>query len=522
MKKAGTSRWKVFITCAICAFLALMCALNCRLLYAPLRGLAKGELNFSECVQQIQDAYAESLSPKNAFVNLNGLFAALLDQSSCNEVVKLNNGMLHALVPESDMTVRAEHAVELRNFLASQGIEFMHIQLPEKLDLGEELLPEGYEDCGNENADAYISVLEDGGVQVLDLRPELAATPEQVERNFLRTDHHWNNTGAFSGFQLICDYLQQRFPEEVPDLSGTDPQQWESHTQESWSIGSHGRRVGIFYGGLDDLTYYTPRFPTKISTAIPARNALRKGDFVDANMRLSVLQNRSLFGADGYNLYIGGSYPLVRCWNPEAPNKLRILITCDSFYRPLLSFMSAVFQEVDTIFHGSTDICSVAQYAQFYQPDIVIQMLFPTSLTSKSSEDYDYGVADARSTDFEARKAVLEESELRVPQCESGYASLPASLERGRSYLLHFDEIAFPSGSSLGAAVGFYDPASKAALDVALFDIERCQTSGDFSWLFTLPEGAGEQIELRFYAGLPKDAPNNAAVYRGIRLDAIG
>ena len=96
-------------------------------------------------------------------------------------------------------------------------------------------------------------------------------------------------------------------------------------------MGSLGKRVGTYFAGADDFTYYTPNFETKISRFVSNHKTFYKGDFTTANLDLKYLDGKDYFGHNVYCLYIGGDYPLVKHRNIDAPSKTKILLIKDSF-----------------------------------------------------------------------------------------------------------------------------------------------------------------------------------------------
>ena len=376
------------------------------------------------------------------------------------------------------------------------------------------LLPEGVEDYGNENADALLSLLADGGVNTLDLRPALSSTPEQAEETFFRTDHHWNYTAAFTGTQLILDQLRALFPQENFNFQYADLSLWEAHTYADWFLGTHGKRTGPYYGGTDDITYYTPGFETDILYINPSEREVLRGDFAETIVHSEKIDERDYYNTSPYCVYIGADYPLVLIRNPGAPNDLRLLLIKDSFTLPLMGYLSTMFQEIDVIDPRYSSL-NIAEYVQYRQPDLVVQMLFPRT-QSDNPEEFDYGsIAEAN-----VRHTVLEPQDVTVSEEDSAHI-LPLALERGQSYLLRFDGIEFTAGAAGGTIVGLFEAGAANPLVTGAFDLEYGRENG-FEWFFTVPDDAGENLELRFCAGIPEISDECAAIYRGVQLEAIG
>ena len=484
--------------------------------------LKSGRPSLSAFEEQLQLRLTGSVALKYNFIDLNGWFAARLGQTECNKIIRLSNGMLTDTYGPLNLTPGADSMVEFKDYLAELGIEFLYVQAPFKVDPGKLLLPRGCEDFSNENVDALIARAAEGGVDVLDLRPTISATPELVERYYYRTDHHWNYDGAFAATQLILERLRAHFPDANFDFDRADLSQWDSHTLSNWFLGSHGERTGRFFGGVDDFTYYTPKFDTRISCLVSSDNQVYTGDFSDAIMRSEAhLSEPCYFNKSAYSLYLGGDYGLTLLRNPDAPNDLRILVIKDSYARPVCSFLSTMFREVALVDSRYFTDTSVAEYVRYRHPDLVVQLNYPKTIEI-NPEYFQYGTAEAAAKDLDAIRAVLAPQDVTISQDAGSYSSLPVRLERGQSYILRFDGIEFAGEASDGAAVGLYDPAADKSIHIATFDVEYSRENGDFAWYFTVPEDAGENLELRFCAGLPQNPAPGGVTYRGVRLDAAG
>lgn len=504
----------IAIMLAVTALLAVVCLRNCKKIKPPLRDLFSGDSSFTEFTEDIQERYQTSLFEKEWFINLNGALSDAMGQKVCNEVIKLNNGMLSFEIQraDSDQVELAEDVVAFSDFLDAQGIPLLYVQTPTKMDAQETLLPSGVEIHENENADNLLRLLADAGLEPLDLRPALSSTPELIDANFFRTDHHWNFDGALAGFRMIVQELQRRLPGKIRDTSWTDPANWESHALEDWFLGSWGKRVGIYFGGTDDLVYYTPKGDPmqNISCVLPANGEFqkpvyRRGGFSDAFIFENQFEKRDYFYTNPYALYLNGDHPMVQVRNPDAPNPMRVLFINNSFALPLIPYFSTLFQEVDAIdprhYTGS-----IPNYAQYTHPDAVI-------VIGTVSFDAESGIQEPS-----AWRDIPLPRDVEVQAQEDGCAPFPLSLDSGQTYVLTFDDLEFLSGDAQAAVLALYDERSSAAVDSAILDLDYCRSHGGFSWCFTVPADVDGELTLQFYAGLPENWSDNSAVYRNVRL----
>ena len=511
----------------ICIMLGLLLAvaawnvpLTWRALKATFRSDDPGLLTFEDA---LETRLYDSFSLKNHFINLNGWLAAQLDQTTCNEIIKLKNGMLTAFTEKKDMSPMAERIVEFRDYLTDLGIEFLYVQPPVKVDLEQRLLPDGIETYGNADAGDLVSSLEASAVHVLDVRDDFAATPERSEKYFYRTDMHWNITAGFECAQLINQQIQRLFPEIEFDFRNADLSQWDVQILKDWMLGLHGWRTGLYYGGVEDVVYYLPKFETDDMLCMMPNEIVRyKGPF-DRSIMHDDFSGRQpdYFNESLYGMYIGNNAPLTILRNPNAPNDLRIVFFKDSFILPVAACLSTVYREIDLIDPRFDPSASIAEYVRYYKPDLVIQLAYPQTLVV-SSEEYVFGTAEARAKDFDLRRSVINPQDISASGDAPGFTALPLSLQPNQTYLLHFEDVGFTGEAAEIVAVALNDADTGKVIDAFSFDVAYARENEDFQWLFTVPEEAGTSLEMRFCAGIPEKFVDGEAVYRGVQLDAIG
>lgn len=512
--------------CLVICFLTIIFSFslaNFHLLVDPLKALRSEEGTFEKFTEEVKTAYQKDFYKKHSFVSLNGLYARMIGFRVHNQVVRTNNGMLtYPDFSAKDVLPLSSNVSKLNECLSSMDIPFLYVQAPYKLDLAEEMLPTGVENTANQKADQLVAAMQEQGVEVLDLRPFLSATPEDLEKYFYLTDHHWNSTGAFIGFQKIAERLQTIFPEQKICGLATERDQWENHVLKDYFLGSHGKRVGPYFGGVDDLIYFTPKFETYMSCAIPGRNLFYKGNFSDANIRSQYTKGEpDYYGSNPYCVYIGGDYPLVQHRNANAPVKLRVLMVKDSFMLPVQAYFSTVFQEIDVVDLRHFKECSLIEYINGIKPDVVIYMATAGAVANSSM--WEFGIDE-----FVAQKSAYEEAELIFQQDELvveadsaskfSYMYLYKGLEKGCTYTLHIDSAQVYQGGTGGIGIRVYDFKQKKTISSYSFDLEYCQENGGYTCVIHTPENDVETLDLIIYAGIPGNTNGVGIMYEGISL----
>ena len=378
-----------FVGVLFCIMIFTCTWLNRSIITGQLEQYKNKSISFTDFRDNITTGLQSDLKGKSWFINLHGLYRRCIGQITNNNVFLLDNGMLAVESPKQSQEVLASHSEKISGLyrhLDKQGIPFLYVQAPDKIDMESKLNRSGKICYSNENTNGFLQYLEEKEIPVLDLRPYISATPEMVEKYFYNTDHHWNPLGGFIAYQKITEYIHNIFPEKKISESYLDPEQWNIHIKEDWFLGSHGKRVGIYFGGTDDLMWMTPKFDTELSCEIPSENEYYEGDFISANIRPEFYEKEKplYFSENPYCVYVGKIYPLVRHKNLNAPNDLDLLIINDSFSLPTQSFLSTQFETVTAIDLRRYREKTLLQYIEETQPDMVIAMMYPENIGNES------------------------------------------------------------------------------------------------------------------------------------------
>ena len=358
--------------------LAYLTADNIGILMNTAKSYLSREISFADVMHRITEEYQEDLKQKEPLVTLNGAYVRLTGARVSNDIVRRKNGMLTEESASADPQYAADQITGLYQYLQEKDTPFLFVESPRKPDLNGSLMPEGTESHCHENADGLLRLLDGNGVPVLDLRPELVGSEEALERYFYRTDHHWNDEGAFAAFQRITERLQEQFPEETIRSYITERENWEKHTLKNYFLGSHGRRVGIGFAGAEDFFYLTPQFDTQMSCSIPSSGIYREGSFAEAALNMERLTGEpDYYNSSPYDVHTGENYAHVQFRCETAPSDKKILMIKDSFGLPVEDFLSTAFRRVETLDLRYLKDTTAAEVIDRFQPDMVIVMYNP-------------------------------------------------------------------------------------------------------------------------------------------------
>lgn len=327
------------------------------------------------------------LQNKGAYINLNGLAARLMGQRYMNGRVKLDNGHLASIIEKVDVTPAVTQLTELFDKQTEKGKDFLFVLAPSQVPKYEDILPKGYDDYSNSNADELLDRLRDNGIPTLDLREEAANDNMGNAEIFFKTDHHWKPETGFWAYTKIIDYL--RSLGRVGEIASkyTDINEYNIELYKNWFLGSSGQRTGSYYAGVDDFALITPKFPTNMSVEISSASIQKQGDF--AEVAYDREENKcDYFTALPYKTYGSGDKDFTCYRNESAPVDLKILSLGDSFGNVVFPFLPLIFHTCDELdmrwYKGNFE-----QYYNEFEPDIMI-VLVNTKDVVQLNTTYDF------------------------------------------------------------------------------------------------------------------------------------
>ena len=293
-------------------------------------------------------AFRERLVRWQAIVRLRGLGV-----SPSTSVIKGRDGWLfyaddgamedYAEAPPftgAELELWRQMLQDTSDWLRAQGIAYVFVIAPDKHVIYQEYMPDTIQRTAISRIDQLVSHLRQRStVRVADPRPPLFAA-KASERLYHRTDTHWNDRGAFVGYQSIIDALA----EEVPALRPRSRSAFEPRVVQS---------AGLDLAGMVGLT-----------------EVLREEDLV-----------------------LVPRHPLARILEPQHPNRRltharivteapndgpRAVVFMDSFGPALVPFLSEDFSRVVYLWQDNMD----PQVVQQERPQVVIQELVGRALST--------------------------------------------------------------------------------------------------------------------------------------------
>jgi len=345
--------------------------------------------------EKIDDSYrsmlgfeSRNLQNKGFYINLHGLVARLMGQRYINERIKLDNGHLTEEVGKEDTAFAAMQLEKMRDMQKERGKGFLFVMAPNQLPKYEDIMPPGYTNYSNENADELLGFLEAANVPTLDLREEMFKEGMDHRDAFFVTDHHWTPETGLWAYTKIIEKLIQTGTIEPVDSPSLDTEEYNVEIFEDIFLGSFGKRTGRFFAGLDDFSVLTPKFETYYSVTTPYRGDIDKqGSFSEIIINKSEMEG-NLFENNPYVTYGYAMNGIVRYKNEAAPVDLKVMAIGDSFSHVTYIYLPFIFSECDQVDMRYIKV-DFNEYYTEYDPDIVIMLVNPTQAIMENTT-YDF------------------------------------------------------------------------------------------------------------------------------------
>lgn len=328
------------------------------------------------------------------FVELNAGFNKAIGMkmiSGADSVIVLKNGYLVFDTERKDMTAAAENITLFSKKMNEQGIDFLYVQEPAKLDKYDNKMPYGMNDNENANADDLVNVLDKNGVNCLDLRESMQNSKMDHYSAFFKTDHHWKpETGIWATGEII---------KKMNEISGLnmdssvgDISKYNIEVYKNYMLGSQGRNVGLNYAEPEDISVITPKQNNKQYKARYyefSTSYTEEGDFKKAFLAMSTLDKIDYYNVSVYSTYFYGNHERASIENKNADNDIRILYIPDSFSNSVIPYMAAAVKYIDVIdlryFNGSLE-----SFISQNKPDMVVAAYNPSTVSNTPDGPYDF------------------------------------------------------------------------------------------------------------------------------------
>ena len=352
-------------------------------------------------ISSINNGINESVLGKYSLIEINGGIQKLLNKKVVNDVdpsmavIKMNNDQLTFVYPKFDSTNYANNIIKLNEFLNEKDVPFLYVQAPFKVSKYDNQLPSGIEDYSNENADEFLDIIGQAGVDYLDLREEEVKDNLDHYSLFFRTDHHWKPETGLWASSKIAEKIEEKYKFEY-DKKCFDIDNYNKVEYNDIFLGSKGKRVGKIYSGkLDGINLLYPKFDTNMAFIAESAGIERKGNFYDTIFERQYVEDKKLskdyFNNDPYCLYTGVDRRIETIINYNSLNNKKILVVKDSFGRVSIPFLSLAYHEVESLDLRKFTDETLKEYLEKNNFDLVIVQYTAEVYREDKNELFNFG-----------------------------------------------------------------------------------------------------------------------------------
>ena len=327
------------------------------------------------------------------FVELNTGFNKAIGMkmiSGADNVIVLKNGYLVFDTERKDMTAAAENVTLFSKKMNEQGIDFLYVQEPAKLDKYDNKMPYGMNDNENANADDLVNALDKNGVNCIDLRESMQNSKMDHYSAFFKTDHHWKpETGLWATGEII---------KKINSISGlgldssvSDISKYNIKVYEKYCLGSQGKKVSLSFADPEDISIITPKYDTDFDVTYYSSGISysKSGDFKEAFLKMSNLEKIDYYNTLVYETYLYGDHERISIDNKKATNDTKILYIVDSFSDCVIPYFASTVKHIDVIdlryFNGSLE-----SFISQNKPDMVVAAYNPSTVSNTPDGPYDF------------------------------------------------------------------------------------------------------------------------------------
>jgi len=344
----------IFLPAAIMPFIAKKSVSNTeKRKLAPLPDFSSSIYNFKEFTHKFELFMKDNFGFRNNLIMLNNYFkVAFLKKSPLEKVVLGKEGWLFltddGLINDFRGFSHPNHIqletirIHLKNknaWLKNHSINYLFVLPPNKQTIYPEFMPDRLNRVSSlTRCDILMKYLSDkSDVPILDLRPFFLDQIKKHEHLYYLTDAHWNEKGAFLGYEQIM------------------------------------KRIKHFFPDINVLNHRSFEIETIISKGLDTANMLSLSDFYEEenpSLKIKTALAKDYFTFNDYKLPGISQQHFIERGNPNS--KYSAIIFRDSFCTNLIPYLSESFNKIIYIWSPYKKEI-MEQIIKVSKPDIVIE-----------------------------------------------------------------------------------------------------------------------------------------------------
>ena len=239
-----------------------------------------------------------------------------------NGVYYAEDGHLIKQFQTYDNTTLQQNIDTINEFCTAQGIKGNILLVPTASTTESQLLP-----LGSWDIDQY-ALLDEIKAQFTDQTfIEVAGELSGRDNLYFKTDHHWNEAGAWVGYEAI-----------MKQVIGRDPERFKFELVSTNFCGTMYSKSGAFWTKPDGIYKFTSKEKDLTVTVT----------YDDGTVTDTLFNDERLNEKDQYTYYLDGNHAEVKISTNAGTGKKAVIVK-DSYAHILVPYLAAYYDEIDMI-----------------------------------------------------------------------------------------------------------------------------------------------------------------------------
>ena len=353
----------------------------------------EGIAELKEWISTVETETTEEILGRMEFVETYGFLQKLMDKQEFNSFafIQDDDDMLYygsmMELSTDDLDEYAQNVMRLNEYVESKGAKLLVVIPPSKVLAGVSTVNTAWPlNNPNNRTDKLMILLQQYGVNAVDLRSAMIESGASLEELFFKTDHHWTPLAAFYGTTEVVKQIKERFGEDLdPNHYYTNLDNYHTYTFEQTFLGSTGRNTGAVYSGLDDYTLMWPECNMEFTWINEEDDDEKTGSMTEALLNPSVVMNiEDIYDSNTNRIYMEEVVDKDKIINNSRPDLPKLTVLRDSYFTPMAFFLAPMCSEIDMLWTRNSDGINLEEFVKDSDADYVILEVYPYNLDETS------------------------------------------------------------------------------------------------------------------------------------------
>lgn len=349
--------------------------------------------DFESWIDEAEAKTTEDILGRMAYVETYGYLQKVMGKREFNNFafIQDEDDMLYygsmMELETDDLEEYARNVQRLNTYVESRGAKLLVVIPPSKVLAGvSDINREWPINNPNNRVDKFMMLLQQYGVNAIDLSPAMQKSGAELDELFFKTDHHWTPLAAFYGMSEVVEQMDRRFDVDLdPEGYYRNLDNYNSCTFEQVFLGSTGRNTGAVYSGLDDYQLLWPACDMEFTWMNLEDDKEQSGTLVEALLNPSVLADiEDIYDSNTNRVYMDQVVDRDKIINHSRPDAPKITALRDSYFTPMACFLAPMCSEINMLWTRNSEGIDMEEFIRESEFDYVILEVYPYNLDEVS------------------------------------------------------------------------------------------------------------------------------------------